>query len=316
MTPRAWYLWIIRNRAALGTVAGYATFTVITVTVFVYLTFPWQTLSEWIRVQIARSVEAEISVKQSRFRFPFRMDWDGVIVTAPGRPDQAYFRADHVSVGWPVGSILARKMDLDVSVGSLGGRLIGRLKTRRVDSGRSYHFKGSAAGFDLAQIARGWELPVEGMSGTLRITRVEHEWVNSDWAQGQGSLSLEVQDAAERSLEISFNRISGLISAKGGMANLENFSAQGPALELVGSGSLLLRPVWKESLLNFNARVTLRKPTGPLSNLTAMASPDGRLDFSLRGPLLRPTPYVNGTALAPLPAGGGSFTGAGRRGVS
>jgi hypothetical protein len=59
-----------------------------------------------------------------------------------------------------------------------------------------------------------------------------------------------------------------------------------------------------DSLLNFNSRVTLHKPTGPLALLSSLATPDGHLDFALRGFLKQPTPYVNGAPFAALGTGG------------
>jgi hypothetical protein len=167
-----------------------------------------------------------------------------------------------------------------------------------------YHLEATGKGFDLEKLAAGFQLPSRDVSGAVGIHRLEYDWMNGDVLQGQGLLVLEANEVALKNIEARFARINGNLSLKGGMGHLENFAAQGDALDLVGGGSLLLRPDFMESLLNFNSRVTLRKPTGPLALLSAMASPDGHLDFALRGALRRPTPYLNGTPMGTIGAGG------------
>jgi type II secretion system protein N len=296
--------WTNRHRSALVKAIGYATAGVITITAFVYLTFPWQRLSEWIRVKIERTATVEISVEKSRVHFPFILVWSDVTVRRPGHMDRVLWSADQISMGWPVGAILRRRLDLEFNVKSLGGEAHGRLTARRTAQGTQYHLDATGKNIELAKVAGGLQLPSQEIEGEVLVNRFEHDWMNGDFLQGQGLLTLEVKGVKLKGLQAHFSRIRGSISLKGGMGNLENFSAQGDALDLVGGGSLLLRTDLMESLLNFSSRVTLRKPAGPLALLSAMASPDGHLDFALRGPLGHPTPYVNGTPLGSINIGG------------
>ncbi|MBI3812417.1 MAG: type II secretion system protein GspN [Nitrospirae bacterium] len=296
------FQWASRHRAGLITVIGYVTAAVIAITVFVYVTFPWQQLSDWIRVKIERATALEISVQKSHIQFPFRLVWSGVTVRRPGPVARVLWTADRLSVGWPVGSILQRQLDLDFGLQGLGGEALGRVTARRTVQGMKYHLEATGKGFDLGKLAAAFRWPSQDVSGAVGISRLEHDWINEDVLQGQGLLVLEAKEVALKNLETRFARINGNLSLKGGMGHLENFSAQGDALDLVGSGTLLLRPDFMESLLNFTSRVTLRKPTGPLVLLSAMASPDGHLDFALRGALRRPTPYLNGTPMGAIGA--------------
>ncbi len=298
------FQWVSRHRAGLITGVGTATAAVIAITFFVYVTFPWQQLSDWIRVRVERATALEISVQKSRVRFPFRLVWNGVTVSQPGPVARVLWTADEVSVVWPLGAILRRQLDLDFGLQGLGGEAHGRVTTRRTAQGMKYHLEAAGKGFDLGKLAAAFRLPSQDVSGAVGVNRLEHDWTNGDILQGQGFLVLEVKAVELKSLETRFARINGKVSLKSGMGQLENFSAQGDALDLVGSGNLLLRPDFMESLLNFNSRVTLRKPTGPLALLSAMASPDGHLDFALRGALRHPTPYVNGTAIGSVEVGG------------
>jgi len=307
MTLRRRLQWVSRHRAGLITTIGYATAAVITITVFVYLTFPWQKLSEWIRIKIERATDLQVSVQNSRVRFPFLLVWDGVEISRAGHPAPVLMAVDRISVGWPIGAILRRHIDLDLAVRAWGGEAHGRLTARRAPQGMQYRLEASGKGFQLGKLAAVFQLPSEGVVGTVRINRFEHDWMNQDWMQGQGVLSLEAAEVELKQWEIRFKRLNGNVTLKAGMSNLENFSVQGEALDLVGSGSLLLRADFMESLLNFNSRVSLHKPSGPLTLLSTLASPDGRLDFALRGPLKQPIPYINGAPFPALGAGGSSL---------
>ena len=293
-----WLQWMRRHRSGFVTVIGYATAAVITITVFVYLTFPWQKLSEWIRIKVEQAANLQLKVQDSRVRFPFLLIWKGITVSRAGSPAPVLMTAEQISVAWPIGAILRRHIDLDLALKAWGGEAHGRFTARRTGQGMQYHVEASGKGFELAKLAALFQVPPEGVIGTVRISRFEHDWTNQDWMQGQGILSWEAAEVGLKQWDIRFNRLNGNVTLKAGMSNLENFSAQGEALDLVGNGSLLLRPEFMESLLNFSSRVTLHKPTGPLALLSGLASPDGHLDLALRGPLRQPTPYVNGAPFA------------------
>lgn len=297
------FKWLKRHRAGLITAIGYATVTVIAIAVFVYLMFPWQKLSRWIQGKIERGMAIEISIQESRLRFPFHLVWKGVTVTPVGRPGQARMTAEQVSMAWPIAAVLHRQLDLDLSVQALGGEVNGRLMVRRADLGTRYHFKGQGRDLNLEKIAAVFQFPSEDLGGAVQISRIEHDWMDQDWKRGEGGMALEAIGVEHRRWNVQFTRLNGAVTFKGGMSNLKNFSAQGPAMDLVGSGSLLLRPDVMDSLLDFNARVTLRKPAGPLMWLMAFASRDGHLDFALRGVLKHPTPYVNGAPFSPIGTG-------------
>ncbi|HSG04828.1 MAG TPA: type II secretion system protein GspN, partial [Nitrospiria bacterium] len=149
------------------------------------------------------------------------------------------------------------------------------------------------------------------VNGTLRIASLEHAWINEKWRLGEGKTVVEISNILVKvsspqvsEFDLSIDRIKGEIGLKGGMGGLEDISATGTDFDLVGSGTLLLRPRFSESLLDFNSRLTLKTPKGPLAYLSLLASPGGSLDLSIRGPLQRPTPYINGQ---PLPAPGIAF---------
>lgn len=296
------FQWISRHRSGFVTAIGYVTAAVIAITFFVYLTFPWHKLSEWVRIKVEQTTNLQVKVQNSRVRFPFRLIWKGVTVSRAGNSAPVLMTADQISAAWPLGAILKRHMDLDWGIEAWGGEIHGRFTARRTAQGMQYHMDASGKGFQLGRLAPLFQFPPDEINGTVRIRKFEHDWSNQDWMQGQGVLLMEATEVAIKKWQIRFRRLNGKATLNAGMSNLENLSAQGDALDLIGNGSLLLRPEFMESLLNFNSRVTIHNPTGPLALLSAMA-PNGHLDFSIRGPLKQPTPYVNGTPFAALSTG-------------
>ncbi|HEY4484737.1 MAG TPA: type II secretion system protein GspN [Nitrospiria bacterium] len=294
--------WAKRNRAALMTVLGYLSAGLITVTVFVYLTFPWKELSDWVRYQAEKSLAVKIEVRENRVGFPFQMIWKGVSVSVPQTASGA-MEIEEIRVNWPLGAVLRRRFNLAVSARGLGGEAAGRLSVLRTSEGMKMHLTADGGGFEIGRLAALMGYPGGDLFGSIRITRLVHEWMGQDWTTGDGSLTLEASDVEHKKWNVRFQKIGATLHTKGGMGRLENVKAEGPSLDLVGNGTLLFRPNPADSLLNFTSRVTLHKPTGPLALLTAMASADGHLDFALRGPLRNPSTYVNGTLMSSGAAG-------------
>ncbi len=291
--------WMRIHRVKLARLFGIATALMVVITLWVYLMFPWGKLSDWLRAHIERSLGVHLSIAERHVRFPLQLVWEGVSLDPVLNRPPVSMKLERVTITWPIGSMIRRRLDLIVSVQLLGGEVTGELALRPTGSGVRYAFHGSGRGLDLAALVAWFKYPSEEIGGSIQFPRIEHEWINQDWIRGQGMVSMEATDVEHRGWQIGFARLSGTVTLKGGMTNLENISAQGNALDLVGSGNLLLRPLLLDSLLSFNSRMTLRRPTGPLAMLTAMATPDGHLDFAVRGILRSPTVYLNGTPFAP-----------------
>ena len=294
--------WAKRNRAALATGLGYLSAALVAITVFVYLTFPWKQLSDWVRFQAERSLAVKIEVRESRFRFPFQLIWSGVTVAGPQTAGGPVV-IEELRVGWPLGAVIRRRLDLAVSARALGGEAGGRVSAKRTAEGTKIRLSANGRGFEVGRLASMMGYAGTDLLGTIRVTRLEHEWAGRDWTGGEGSMAVEASEVEHKKWEVRFSKIGATLLVKGGMGRLENVQAEGPSLDLVGNGTLLFRPNPADSLLNFSSRVTLHKPTGPLAWLTAMASADGRLDLALRGPIRNPSAYVNGTLMSPAGAG-------------
>ena len=70
--------WIQEHKSTLFGILGYLTFSVILLTVFIYLTFPWQKLSRFIEFQVEQALDSTIEIQKSEFRFPLKLVWTGV----------------------------------------------------------------------------------------------------------------------------------------------------------------------------------------------------------------------------------------------
>ena len=303
------FKWIQSHKTTVLLALGYLTAGVILLTVFLYLTFPWQKLSDFILVKAEEAMVSEIEVKESEIRFPLKLIWTGVVVSphkAPhtdGRPMRVV--ADRITLEWPLGPLLSRRMELLWSVETAGGEGRGLMAVQPTDQGLQYHFRGDAKQLRLGQIIEFMTPNTYGIEGTVKIADARFDFLEADVLRGSGSAVLEVSDARISSLDLAFSRITGQLSMKAGVANLENVMAQGPAIELVGGGNILLRSGLPESLINFNSRASVKKATGPLSILggsSAEGGPESGIDLALRGTFKRPTLFFNGVPVFTFPS--------------
>jgi len=297
--------WIQEHKNGLYSLIGYLTFAVVLVTVFVYLTFPWEKLSRFIEFQVEEALDSSIEIKKSEFHFPLRLVWSGVAFRPRERQKALRVDLDQISLEWTVKRFLQRRLEVLWSVRLAGGEGNGQIAAQPTEKGMQYRFEGNIRGVQLGRILEfGVSNPYK-IEGAVQISNVRHDWVGENFIKGSGAADLSMTDTrfeVETPLgkfPMAFNQVSGHVSMSAGMAQLDDVLAQGPALDLTGSGNVLFRPRLEESLINLNSRATVRDPKGPLAmlgNLSPKGGAGGTTEFSLRGTFKRPTLFVNGTA--------------------
>jgi type II secretion system protein N len=289
--------WFNEHRGALFNFIGYLTLAVVLVTVFIYLTFPWQKLSRFIEVRVEEALDSSIEVQKSEFHFPLKLVWTGVAFRPRGGPRTVHVDIDHISLEWTLRRFLQRRLDLLWSVKLAGGEGSGEIAAQPTEKGMQYRVEGNLREINLANVMAFVAPNPYGLDGSIGITHARHDWVGENFFKGTGSADLEVTDARSKTFDVGFNRITGHLVMKGGVAQLDDLLAQGPAMDVTGSGNVLFRPVVEDSLINFNTRAVIRDTKGPLAILGAMspkAGPGGSTEFSLRGTFKRPTLFMNG----------------------
>lgn len=303
MTPLARaQRWTAARSPAVVTALGYAALVAVLVTVFLYLTFPWDKLSNRIRLQAELLTGARIDVQQSRVRFPLQLVWNGVTVTP--KTGAARVLLDQIAVEWPLPALLRRRIAVVIRIKVAGGDGVATLAVQGGARDLQYRLDGALTQLDLARVIRFWNPQFTAASGRIDVTIAGHDWVGDEPLRGTGRVEIEARDLRIEALDLTFDSAAGGIDLKGGVANIEAFEARGAALELVGDGTLLFRSSMFDSLVNLNARATVKQPVGILALL---ASPgNDAFDLGLRGPLRRPSLSVNGAALQLPPADEGA----------
>lgn len=284
-------------RPGLVTFLGYLSAAAVAVSVFIYLTFPWEKLSFWFEGKMEERLGMEISIGEREINFPFHLVWNDVTISGFRGSFPLTIQAEDFSVEWPFQAILGRRLEIDISTHMFGGEFRGKLASQKVKDGVQYRLTGAGEEFDIGALSAVFQVPVADLKGTIRVPRLEHEWVNQNWRVGEGLIVLEASNVETQQYSVSLNEVKGRVVLKSGMANMEDISARGESIDLVGSGSIYLHPTFSNSLLDFNSRLTLTDPTGLLAILATMASSEGGMDLAFRGPLRRPVPYLNGKPL-------------------
>ncbi len=282
---------------------AYAALTVVLFTVFLYLVFPWGALSEWIRARAEAILDARVEVQSSRVQFPLRLVWTGVTISLRQNP-AARIVLDQVAVDWPVGALLRRQANLSVVWRAAGGEGAAAVALQNTGRGVQYHAKGSVTGVDIVTVAGYLGRPLTGVSGKLSVTVPNHDWIGADALRGNGSFEISATDIQINSVPLTLQSITGRVLLKGGVGTIEELHAVGPEIDLVGSGTLLLRAPVADSLLNLASRVVVKKPTGMLAFLVTPGK--DAMDLAVRGTLARPGVYLNGSLIPLGPIGQGA----------
>jgi type II secretion system protein N len=298
--------WIKTYKNTLFLVLGYLTLGVILLTVFLYLTFPWQKLTAFIVAQAEKATASSIEFKESEVRFPLKLIWTGVVVSpraaAYSAQDQnrhpVRVAADRVTVEWALVPLLKRRLELLWTIEAAGGKGRGLVAAQPTDQGMQYQFRGDVEDLRLERLIEYMAPNSYGIEGVIRVTAAQFDFVGKEFLKGSGSAALEILDARIAFLDVPFTRIKGDLSMKAGSARLENVQAQGPVLELVGGGDILFRPNLQDSLVNFNSRTMIRRPEGLLAFLVDPSKgSENAIELAVRGTFNRPTLFKNGTAI-------------------
>lgn len=300
--------WFREHRTALFQAVGYLTATVILLTVFLYLTFPWEKLSRYVEVRIEEATASNIEVERSEIRFPFRMIWTGVKFRSKRVNKPIEIDLDRISMEWTLRRLLQRRVELLWSVRVAEGEGRGRILAQPTPQGMQYRVTADSSGMQLDRLIGYFAPDLHGIKGTLRITQLQHDWVGMNPLKGTGTANLELSDShfeiqnpMAGKVDLGFNRVTAILSMKAGVAQLEDFLAQGPDMDITGSGNVLIRPFLQNSLVNFTSRATIRNPEGPFSLLMGSSGkPGGGTDLMLRGTIRQPKLFVNGVYVLTL----------------
>ncbi len=291
------FKWIRKNRFVVLSVLGYTLFALLSLFLFLYLTFPYEKFQKRVLAIIEENTSIRIKVEEGGLRFPFGIQWQGVHFFLSPNLERDFFTSDSIEAEVEPFPLLKRIVEIPLSVHAIGGEFNGRLSIEQREKEIQYLLEGKGSDLDLKRLnLRGMGLK-EGIEGILK-GEIKSGWTGRNFLRGEGFLYFESSDVRLKNIgspivggftlpEAFFSKITGRINLKDGVGHLDNLLATGPEVEVSGSGNILLKEALPESLINLSFNLHLR---GPLAgNLQSK----GPLRLSVRGTLRRPLFYIN-----------------------
>jgi type II secretion system protein N len=290
----------IPNRYILA-LLGYGLYILVLLTVFLYLTFPYQKLQNRLISMMEQALSCQIRVSESHWLFPLGLAWKEVHL----RPQKGFKEdvvVDQARAKIYLLPLLGQNVQMDFFAEAHGGKVRGSFSAQRRDGKVHYYFQESAQDLELRLM--GLDLPFH-LEGRLRLD-LEAAWQDQELFRGKGSSALELLNVKSSSVslngwqvpELSFGRIAVKLGLQSGMVMVENFTAQGPDLEAKGEGTLLLRNPWFEGLLNLTVKASLKEDLRQKFPVLAMMENDREpVEVMVKGTVRRPLMSVNGVPL-------------------
>lgn len=283
--------WLSARSGQIATALSYAAACLVLVTLFLYLLFPREKLSDWVLAQTESAIASEIEISSGKMEFPFRLVWSGVTVIPHANP-AIRVDLDEIALDWEIIPLIQRQLDLSMRLRGAGGTGLAFLAIQRTPEGPQYRLEGDLLDLDLEQVAEFLGIPPGEISGRLDVSVPTHHWVGDAALQGTGTVEIVASDVVIEAIDLTFDQIKARMKLAAGIGTFEALDARGPVADLVGSGSLVFRNRLSDSLVNLSSRLTV-KDTNSLLALANRAG-ESSADLALRGPLGRPGLFLNG----------------------
>lgn len=244
-------------------VAGYLLAGVAMLTLFLYLRFPGEAVTEMIEAEAARYPGLMLSIETTRPAIPPGVALENVKAHLRGRPE-ATLHADRIAIrpGWL--SLLQGRAALVLAAEGYGGYLNGQLEYVN-----PFSVKGPLSGqIDTREIRiekSAWlrELLDGRVTGTLKgsaafsgaAESLRNGTGNIDFSLTNGSFQL-----VERLLDfdrIDFNRVDAKVSFRNGALKVSGLTLNGEKVRISLKGNILLAEDVRESQLDLNGSIEI-----------------------------------------------------------
>lgn len=290
-----------RRRVSWRAGVGYVLFVVAATMTFVVVFFPYGRLQTVVLAELSRQMRARVTVESSEWTFPVGAGWRGVRIQPldGASPDTLI---DILRVRVAVVPLLRRVIDAELAWEAYGGRGRGTWTVRRDGDHIRSALDQIAQGIDLARLPR---TPAGEWRGTMRID-LSLQWADHVWWGGDGSGSLEMRDVRADHLVIggfpvdgfAFDSVSGQVGLKGGTITVQRLSARGALGTVSGSGTVLARVPWTESVVNMTLSLTPAPGAAAKAPWLALAGTGGPIAVQIKGRAAAPDITLNGARLS------------------
>lgn len=280
---------------------GLLSYALVLILIFLYLTFPYQKAEARLIALLEETLLCRIQVGESERLFPLGLAWRQVSLSPQeGLPGD--LRLDHVAAEVRLWPLLSRRVEMDILVRAYGGDAQGLLVAQRRDGKIQYRLEETAQNLDLEALGKDLAL---GLGGRLRMT-LETAWEDENILQSVGAGQIELLEARlqpgrVRGIELPdlpFLRVAGQFQLRNGLLTLQDFQAEGPLVDAMGGGTLLLRNRMADGILNFSADLGVKEELQRKFPLMEMISNGTNpVKVSIKGTIRRPLISVNGISL-------------------
>ncbi|MEO5656129.1 MAG: type II secretion system protein GspN [Nitrospiria bacterium] len=288
------------RRVRRRVVAGYALFVVAATMAFVALWFPYDRLQAVLLAELSRQTHARLTVESGGFVFPAGVGWRGLrIHPLDGPPGEVVI--DVLGVRVALLPLIWHVIDADVTWEAYGGRARGSWVLRRDANGTRSEVDQIGQGFDLSRLPM---MPAGNWRGVIRVD-LNGQWTNQAWWTGDGSGSIEVADLQADGLSVGgfpvngivFDTVSGQVRLKGGTLTLQRLAARGALGAVSGSGTVLIRMPWTESVVNLALALSPAPGASAKAPWLALAGTGSPIAVQITGRAAKPDITLNGLRL-------------------
>ncbi|MHB1285506.1 MAG: type II secretion system protein GspN [Leptospirales bacterium] len=262
--------------------------------------FPRQQLAEHFLEELSQTSGLGTSSDSARFNWPARISYEGLHLVAPSPAGPVVWEIPRFSGNLSLISLASGKPRYNFDVKAYGGEFRGRLQQAR--HGRWNHLRGKTIHpIDLLETKK---LLRQDVSGKMNL-QTDYTWIRGAEQKGHGMLNLDIQKLVLRSLnlngiplpDITFETVSGRLFLHDGQGRIESLSADGPLAHVSGTGTILLRIPYQQSLINMDLMATLKGQLKAIPLPSMEPRKDGALHIHLQGILSSPSIALNGLTL-------------------
>lgn len=262
--------------------------------------FPRQKLAEHFLEAVSQTSGLGTSSDSARFDWPARLSYEGLHLVSPSPEGPVVWEIPRFSGSLDLISLASGKPRYNFDVKAYGGEFRGRLQQAR--HGQWNHLRGKTIHpIDLLTTRK---LLRQDLSGRMNL-QTDYTWIRGAEQKGHGMLNLDIRKLVLRSLNLNgiplpnltFSTVNGRLFLHDGQGRIESLSADGPLAHVTGTGTILLRVPYQQSLINMDLHATLKGQLKAIPLPSVEARKDGTLHIHLQGPLSAPSVALNGLTL-------------------
>lgn len=262
--------------------------------------FPRQELAEHLLEAVSENTGLGTSADSAHFDWPARVSYDGLHLVSPSPQGPIAWEVPRFSGSLNLISLATGKPRYNFDVKAYGGEFRGRLLQAR--HGKWNHLRGKTIHpIDLLKTKK---LLHQDLSGRMNL-ETDYTWIRGAEQKGHGILNLAIRNLVLRSLNINgiplpdviFETVNGRLFLHDGKGKIESLVADGPLAHVTGTGTILLRMPYQQSLINLDLHARLKGQLKAIPLPSMETRKDGTLHIHLQGPLSAPSVALNGLAL-------------------